>query len=130
MINKLPENLLYNKDYSWIKMEGDVATLGIINLASEKVKEFVFIDLPKKDAKIKKGDIYVSLEALKWSGHLQSPLSGEILEVHDDLFDEPSMINEDPFDRGWIVKIKIKDKKELNDLIKAGEAELWFENNK
>ncbi len=107
MSSKLPENLLYNKDYSWIEIDGDVATLGITNLASERVSEFVFIDLPKKGAKIKKGDTYVSLEALKWSGHLESPFGGEIVEVHDELFDEPEIINKDPYGDGWIVKIKI-----------------------
>lgn len=129
MSNKLPENLFYNKDYSWVKIEGSVATLGIISSATEKVKEFVFIDLPKKGVKIKKGDTYVSLEALKWSGHLGSPFNGEIIEVNDQLFDEPEIINKDPFGDGWIIKIKIDDVLEVKDLLKASEATEWIENN-
>ncbi|MEM4245324.1 MAG: glycine cleavage system protein H, partial [Candidatus Nanoarchaeia archaeon] len=78
----LPADLLYNKDYSWVKLRGDVAEVGIIEPAAKKVKEFVFIKLPEKSKIIKQGDTYVSLEAVKWSGHLSSPVSGEVIEVN------------------------------------------------
>jgi glycine cleavage system H protein len=119
MNKDLPTNLLYNNDYSWVKIEGDVATLGITKTACDKVQEFVFVKLPEKSQQIKKGETYVSLEAIKWSGHLSSPLSGEVVEVNEDIFDEPSMINEDPYGKGWIAKIKMKDISEKDDLIEA-----------
>ncbi len=119
---KLPSNLKYNNDYSWIKFDEDTATVGITEPAAKKVKEFVFIKLPEKGKKLKAGETYVSLEAVKWSGHLSSPVSGEIIEVNDSLFDEPSKINKDPYG-SWIMKAKIEDKKETDKLLDSTEAE-------
>jgi glycine cleavage system H protein len=119
MNNTLPKNLLYNNDYSWVKIEGDIAVLGIIKSACDKIEEFIFIKPPEKGQKIKKGEIYVSLEALKWSGHLSSPLSGEVIEVNEEVFDEPSIINKDPYGKGWIAKIKLENKEEKDELISA-----------
>lgn len=122
----LPENLLYNKDYSWAKIEGDFAALGIVKPAADRVKEFVFIKLPKKGQAIKPGEIYASVEALKWSGHLSSPFSGEIIEVHEELFDEPSIINRDPYGEGWIAKVKLAKPEEKEKLLTAEQAEEWL----
>lgn len=126
---KLPQNLLYNKDYSWIKLNDDVAILGIIKPSADKVKEFIFIQLPEENKNIKKDETYCSLEAIKWSGHLSSPLSGKILEVNKPLFDNPTIINKDPYGDGWIMKLKISDKSELTRLIKANDAEKWLDLN-
>ncbi|MEM5871321.1 MAG: glycine cleavage system protein GcvH [Candidatus Aenigmatarchaeota archaeon] len=125
---KLPNDLLYNKDYSWVKVEGEIAIVGVTEPAAKKVKEFVFIKLPEKGRKIKKGETYVSLEAVKWSGHLSSPVSGEVIDVNEKLFDEPSLINKDPYG-SWIMKVKISDKSELKSLMKAKEIEKWMEEN-
>ncbi len=119
--DNFPKDLKYNKDYSWVRIEGDTAILGIIGPAAKKVNEFVFIMLPEKGKKIKKGEKYVSLEAVKWTGHLSSPVTGEIIEVNTILFDEPSKINEDGY-KNWIAKIKMKNKEELNELINSEEA--------
>jgi glycine cleavage system H protein len=127
--NNFPENLLYNQDYSWVKIDGDTATLGIIGPAASRVEEFVFVQLPEAGQKLKQGETYASVEAVKWSGHLSSPLSGEVVEVNSPLFDEPSTINQDPYGKGWIVKIKMSDSKETEELIKAEEAKKWFEEN-
>lgn len=122
MNQDLPRNLLYNNDYSWVKIEGDIATLGIIKPACDKIEEFVFVKLAEEGQKIKKGEVYVSLEAIKWSGHLSSPFSGEIIEVNEEVFDEPSIINEDPYGKGWIAKIKLANKEEKDELITADEV--------
>ncbi|MEM7816009.1 MAG: glycine cleavage system protein GcvH [Candidatus Aenigmatarchaeota archaeon] len=122
---KLPEKLLYNKDYSWVKIEGNIATVGVVEPAANKVKEFVFIKLPESGKKIKSGETYVSLEAVKWSGHLSSPVSGEIIEVNEKLFDEPSRINKDPYG-SWIMKVRMSNPTEAKSLMKAKEAEKWF----
>jgi glycine cleavage system H protein len=127
--NNFPENLLYNQDYSWIKIDGDTATLGIIGPAASRVEEFVFVQLPEVGQELKQGETYASVEAVKWSGHLSSPLSGEVVKVNSPLFDEPSTINQDPYGKGWIVKIKMSDSKETEELIKAEEAKKWFEEN-
>ncbi|HDQ16538.1 MAG TPA: glycine cleavage system protein GcvH, partial [Candidatus Vogelbacteria bacterium] len=108
-------------DYSWVKIDGDLATLGVNRQSAEKVKEFVFIDLPQVGQNIKKGEKYVSLEAVKWSGHLSAPLSGEVVEVNEELFDEPNIINSDPYNKGWICRLKISNEKEIKELLKAQE---------
>lgn len=103
---KQPENLKY-QDNTWIKTEGEEPTIGIIKSSADAAKEFVFIQLPKLGP-IKKGEILVGLEAMKWSGEIESPINGEIIEINNKLFDEPSIINQDPYGEGWIAKIKIK----------------------
>ncbi len=116
----LPDDLLYDDEYSWVKVDGDIATVGLIEPAVKKVDEFVFIKLPEKGNKIKKGQEYVALEAVKWSGHVSSPVSGEIIEVNEELFDEPSRINHDPYG-SWIMKVKLENKEELKQLYDAEE---------
>ena len=128
MMSDYPSNLLYNDDFSWIKIENDTAVLGVIGSAAKKVKEFVFIQLPEKGKKVKKGDVYVSLEAMKWSGQLSSPFSGEIIDVNIDLFDEPSKINENPY-KEWIAKIKLDNPSEKDDLMDSKEIANWFNDN-
>jgi len=122
----LPNNLKYTKDYSWVSYENKVAIIGIIEPAVKKVDEFVFIMLPKAGDKIKKGDKYVSLEAVKWTGHLTSPVSGKIIDVNNSLFDEPSKINEDPYG-SWIMKVQLDDEKELDDLLDCKKIEKEIE---
>lgn len=121
MMAEFPQELKYNKDNSWVKIDGNIATVGVVEPAAEKVQEFVFIQLPQKGQKIKQGENYASLEAVKWSGHLSSPVSGEITEVNDELFDEPSKINEDPYG-AWIMKVKMDDPKEAESLMDSEQA--------
>ena len=110
------KKLFFDEKESWISIDSDIATVGITKDSAEKVKEFVFIDLPKEGKTIKKGEVYVSLEAVKWSGHIESPLSGEIIEVNHELFDEPSLINECPYD-SWIIKLKLSNPQEKASLL-------------
>lgn len=124
-----PKGLKYNKDYSWVKVDEGIASVGIISSSAKKVEEFVFINLPDSGKEIKKGDTYVSVEAVKWSGHLSSPLSGRIVEVNNQLFDEPSDINEDPYG-SWIMKVEIKDEEELEELMDFSEAKEYYEEQK
>ncbi|MFO7710461.1 MAG: glycine cleavage system protein GcvH [Candidatus Woesearchaeota archaeon] len=121
----LPESLRYNNDNSWVKVEGDTATVGVVEPATKKV-EFVFIQLPEKDKEIKQGDTYVSLEAVKWSGHLSSPVTGKVIEVNESLFDEPSKINEDPYG-AWVMKVKLDDPKEVESLMDSEQAKKEYE---
>lgn len=120
----LPDDLLYNKDSSWVKVENNIVTIGVIEPIAKILKEFVFIKLPEK-TKITKGEIYVSLETLKWSGHLTSPVSGQIVEVND-LYDNPSIINKDPYN-SWIAKIKIDNSKDLDSLFKPKDIIEWLD---
>jgi glycine cleavage system H protein len=114
----LPDDRFYDDQYTWIKMEEKLVSVGIVKPAADLVKEFVFIQLPKKGQKIKKGEVFVSVEAVKWSGHMRSPVTGTIEEVNDKLFDDPSLINKNPYQE-WIVKIKVEHPEELKALIIA-----------
>ena len=119
--NDFPKDLFYDKGNSWVKVDGNVASIGLNAKAAKKVKEFVFIMLPEKGKKIKKGESYISLEAVKWSGHLSSPVSGEIIDVNESLFDEPSKINNDPYG-SWIMKVEMESSSEIKSLMNAKEA--------
>lgn len=126
MTEDFPEELKYNEDYSWIKKEDEETIfLGIIKPAADRIQEFVFIALPEKGEKMQKGETYTSLEAMKWSGHLSSPITGEIIEVNQELFQEPKKINQDPY-KEWIVKMKLENKEELQELMNAEQAEKWW----
>jgi len=121
----LPDDLFYNKDSSWVNVNGNVATVGIIEPSAKIVKEFLFIKLPEK-GRINQGDNYVSLEALKWSGHLSSPVTGEIIEVNEGLYDEPETINTNPYKK-WIIKVKLTDSSCLKNLFKPADLISWLD---
>ncbi|MFW6024707.1 MAG: glycine cleavage system protein H [Candidatus Woesearchaeota archaeon] len=125
MSDKFPKELKYDENYSWFKLDEDIVTVGVNYLASVKVKEFVFIKLPQEGDKLDKGDIYASLEAVKWSGHLTTPISGEVIDVNKDLFSKPSKLNKDPYDE-WIMKFKVDDTKDLDVLMSASEVEEFY----
>lgn len=116
----LPNDRLYDDNYTWVLAKEDTAKLGIVKPAADLVREFVFISLPKKGKMLKKGEVYVSVEAVKWSGHMKSPFTGMIIDVNELLFDEPSKINRNPYEE-WIVKIKMSSQDELKGLMDAEE---------
>ncbi len=122
---EFPEKLYYNDDYSWVRLDGDTAVVGVSDFGAKLVKQFVFVELPKKGKEIKKGDVYVSLESIKWSGHLKSPVSGTIVDVNESLFDNPEIINKEPYGKGWIMKVKLSDKNELKELMNADQIIEW-----
>lgn len=123
----LPDDLYYNKDYSWVKVDGNIATIGVIEPAANLVNYFVYAKVADKETEIKRTDTYVSLEAVKWTGHLTSPLSGKITEVNNDIIDDPSIINSDPYKKGWIIKLEISNKNELKDLLRSDKIKEWVE---
>ncbi len=123
----LPKNLKYS-EYVWIKLDGDEATLGMTDYGMNVAKDIVFIDLPAKGKIINKGDNFVSLESVKWSGHIASPVSGEITDVNQELFDEPEKLNKDPYG-SWICKLKLSNSYEAKGLMDASAASKWVEEN-
>lgn len=122
----VPKNLSYS-EYVWVKAEGSIATLGVADYGLKIAKEIVFIDLPRKGQKLKKGDTFVSLESVKWSGHIASPVSGEVFEINEPLFDDPGKLNKDPYG-AWICKVKLSDPSELSKLMDSKKAEEWAKN--
>jgi len=114
-----PESLKYSKDHEWIRVEGDAAYVGITDYAQKELGEIIYVDITTVGEEVKQGGIFGSIEAVKTVDDLLLPVSGEILEVNPDLEDKPELVNEDPYGKGWIVKITPKNPAELDGLLSA-----------
>ncbi|MDR1883940.1 MAG: glycine cleavage system protein GcvH [Prevotella sp.] len=114
-----PENLKYSKDHEWIKVEGDKAVVGITEFAQSELGEIVYVDVATEGETIGKDEVFGSVEAVKTVSDLLMPVSGEVLEVNADLEDNPELINEDPYGKGWIIKIAVSDPAQLDSLLSA-----------
>lgn len=115
----VPENLKYSQDHEWIKAEGGEALIGITDFAQSELGDIVFVEVDTIDETLEKDEVFGTVEAVKTVSDLLLPIGGTILEVNESLVDTPENINKDPYGDGWIVKIKITDSSELNDLMDA-----------
>ena len=115
----LPNNLKYTKDHEWIRVEGEVAYVGITDFAQSELGEIVFVENEKEGESIDANEVFGSIEAVKTVSDLCMPVTGEILEVNAALEDAPELVNNDPYGEGWMIKIAVKDAAELNDLMDA-----------
>lgn len=114
-----PENLKYSTDHEWVKVEGNEAYVGITDFAQEELGDIVFIDVTTEGEAVEQGEVFGSVEAVKTVSDLLMPVSGEVLEVNPALEDAPELINKEPFEGGWIVKISITNPEELDGLMSA-----------
>ncbi len=112
-----PENLKYTKDHEWIRLEGDNGVVGITEYAQGELGDVVFVELPQNHKQVKQGESFGTIEAVKAVSDLYSPLSGEVIEANAELEKTPELVNKDPYGKGWIMKLKISDKNELNALL-------------
>jgi glycine cleavage system H protein len=124
---ELPEDLKYTREHEWVSIEGSVATIGITDHAQEQLGDVVFVELPGVGDRIEKADAFGVVESTKAVSDVYAPLSGEVTEVNDDLPDNPELINEDPYGDGWMVKVTIGDKADLEDLMTADEYRTFIE---
>ena len=115
----VPENLKYTKDHEWAKIEGDMATVGITDYAQGELGDVVFVELPETGSKVTKGETFGTIEAVKAVADLFAPLSGEVVEVNPTLESAPETVNQDPYGEGWMIKIKMENADEVNDLLDA-----------
>ncbi len=115
----LPENLKYTKDHEWIKIEDGIATVGITEFAQGELGDIVYVDVESVDETIDQNEVFGSVEAVKTVSDLFMPLSGEVIAFNEDLEDTPEKVNSDPYGDGWIIKIKISDNSQIDDLIDA-----------
>jgi len=113
----IPAELKYTKDHEWVKIEGDVATVGITDFAQGELGDIVYVEVDTLDETLDREAIFGTVEAVKTVSDLFSPLSGEIVEFNEALEDEPEKVNSDPYGDGWMVKIKFSDASELEDLL-------------
>jgi len=118
-----PKDLKYTKEHEWIKVEGDIGTMGVTNHAQEQLTDIVFVELPKVGKVVKQGETIAVLESVKAVSDVYSPVSGEVIEVNETLMNKLELINQQPYGEGWIAKLKIKDLKELDNLMSAEQYE-------
>ncbi|MEO5585674.1 MAG: glycine cleavage system protein GcvH [Flavobacteriales bacterium] len=115
----IPAELKYTKDHEWVRVEGDVAVIGITDHAQSELGDIVFVDINTEGEDVTKESVFGTIEAVKTVSDLFMPLSGTVSEVNTALADDPAAVNKDPYGSGWIVKVKIKDAGELEGLLTA-----------
>src|SRR3954462_13765689 len=114
-----PDDLLYHPEHDWARLDGDVATFGITWFAQDALGEVVFFDPPDVGTSVTRGESYAEIESVKAVSDVIAPLSGEIVEVNTGLADKPEAINEDPYGEGWMVRVKLSDSGETDQLLDA-----------
>ncbi len=119
MADEVRDDLKYTKEHEWIKIKDDIAVVGITDHAQAELTDIVFVELPEVGKEIKKGEELCVVESVKSVSEIYAPLSGKIVKVNSKLDDSPEIINENPYDDGWLVELEITDKSEVNSLIDA-----------
>jgi glycine cleavage system H protein len=114
-----PENLKYTKDHEWIRVEGNTGFVGITEYAQGELGDVVFVDLPQIGRQVKQAESFGTIEAVKAVSDLYAPLSGEVIEINSELEKSPEFVNKEPYGKGWMLKLKIANNVELNDLLDA-----------
>ena len=112
-----PENLKYTKDHEWIRIEGNVGTIGITEYAQGELGDIVFIELPSIGKKIETGQAFGTVEAVKAVSDLYSPVTGEVKEVNKEIQDSPELVNKESYDRGWMIKVTLANADEVKNLL-------------
>ena len=116
-----PENLKYTKDHEWLKIDGDVATIGITSFAQGELGDIVFVDVDTEGEELENEEVFGTIEAVKTVSDLFMPVSGEVTEFNESLENTPELINSDPYGDGWIIKVSISDTSTLNELLSSDE---------
>lgn len=121
-MSKIIEGLLYSESHEWVKVDGNVAIIGVSDFAQEEMGDITYVDLPSEGDEVNAGEDFGALESVKASSELYSPVSGTIVAVNTELEDAPEKVNEDPY-TSWIIKVEMSDKKELDALMNAAAYE-------
>jgi glycine cleavage system H protein len=116
---KFPEELLYAESHEWIKNEGNQVIIGLTDYAQGQLKDIVYVDFPEVGSQFKKGDSIGVVESVKTVADIYSPITGKVTDTNFTLKDHPQFVNEDPYGKGWLVKMEIQDKEELKELLSA-----------
>lgn len=115
----IPSELKYTKEHEWVRVEGDVATIGITDFAQGELGDIVYVEVETTGESLSKDEVFGTVEAVKTVSDLFMPLSGEVLEFNEELEGNPEAVNNDPYGAGWMIKIKLTDAAELNELMDA-----------
>jgi glycine cleavage system H protein len=123
---KTPENLKYGKTDEWVKLENNIATIGISDYAQDQLSDIVYVEFNKEVGDlVKKDDVLSTIESVKAAGDVVAPVSGRVIEVNEGLSNKPELLNDDPYEKGWICKIEINNHSEYESLMSAKEYEFY-----
>jgi glycine cleavage system H protein len=114
---KIPENLKYTKDHEWVKIEGNISTIGVTDFAQSELGDIVFVEIETLDEELDAEEVFGSVEAVKTVSDLFMPLGGNVIEVNENIESSPELVNSDPYGEGWMIKIEIKDTSEIENLL-------------
>lgn len=124
---KILDELYYTKEHIWVKIDNDIATIGITDYGQRQLGDIVFIDLPELDREVEAGEVIASVESVKAISEIYAPVSGKIISINEELSNDPSIINSDPYGDGWICDIQMKDISEVEDLMTADDYRAYLE---
>jgi glycine cleavage system H protein len=122
-----PDDLYYNRNHLWVRIQGNRGTVGVTDYAQREMGEVLFVDLPEEGSQVEKNDVFGSLESSKTVAELRCPVSGEIVSISKDLEEEPALVNDDPYGKGWLIVVEIDDPNELEEMINAADYEELLE---
>jgi glycine cleavage system H protein len=120
----IPQNLKYTKDHEWVRVEGDIAVVGITDFAQHELGDIVYVEIETIGETLNQEEVFGSVEAVKTVSDLFMPVSGEILELNEALESDPELVNSDPYEAGWMVKVRLTDHSQVDSLLSAGEYEV------
>ncbi len=123
----IPEDLYYTKEHTWVKVEENLAVVGITDYGQDQLGTIVYVELPQKGDFVDAGDKVISVESLKATVEIFSPLTGKITDINEELNDEPDLINSEPYTSGWLYELELKDPSEIEDLLTAEDYKTYLE---
>lgn len=121
-----PEDLKYSKEHEWVRINGNVITVGISDYAQDQLGEIVFVELPDEGEEFEKGDAFGVVESVKSVNDVYSPVAGKVIEANDPVLDSPEIVNEDPYGEGWLVKLEVSNLQEVKELMTAQQYEAYI----
>lgn len=127
MAKENPKRLKYTENHEWVRVKGNIATVGITDYAQELLTDVVYVELPEIDKQVQQAESLCVVESVKSVSDVYAPVSGEVIEVNEELEDHPELVNQDAFGKGWMAKMKMKDENELNNLMSAEEYDKFIE---
>lgn len=127
---EFPQDLKYTKEHEWVKVEGDIATIGITDYAQDSLGDVVYVELPHEGGSVTKSEPFGVVESVKAVSDLYSPVSGTVAEVNDAIIDSPEAVNDDPYGDAWMIKVELSSPDELDDLLSADDYQSFIEEEK
>ena len=123
----IPKGFYYSEDHEWVKVEDGVGTIGITDFAQDELGDIVFVELPQVGDEFDQEDNFGVIESVKAVSDLYMPVSGEVVEINEDLLDQPELVNDEPYEGGWIIKVSLSDEAELDELMNSDEYSSFLE---